>query len=56
MISDKVQLLAVLVERGYKQAAKANCHARKWGDIAEGVEEMWNNSNIKKELLEILNE
>jgi len=43
-------LLVELVEMGYKEAARANCYARKLGDIGECVEGYWLSSNAKKEL------
>ena len=43
-------LLIELVEKGYKESAKANCFARRLGDIGECVEGYWLSSDIKKEL------
>ena len=44
------QRCVLLVEKGYKEAAKANCFARRLGDIGECVEGYWLSSDIKKEL------
>ena len=46
----KNMLLVELVEMGYKEAARANCYARKLGDIGVCIEGYWLSSNAKKEL------
>jgi len=43
-------LLIELVEKGYKESAKANCFARRLGDVGECIEGYWLSSNAKKEL------
>jgi len=46
-------LLIELVEKGYREAARANCHARYLGDIQICIDEFWLNSKIKRELDEM---